>query len=144
MAPLWHRAAIIIVRSARTFLAVKGCQKLRILECGQMPNVMVALPKTGGALCSIKLSYTFASAPCLEMTHFALASTWSIQSGWSHVCYNREIVLSRPSDHHFRSVCLSVCLSVCTCRVFLSRLWSDFDQTRTRVIRLDLVVSRRI
>jgi len=22
------------------------------LECGQMPNVMVALPKTGGALCS--------------------------------------------------------------------------------------------
>jgi len=24
----------------------------RELECGQMPNVMVALPKTGGALCS--------------------------------------------------------------------------------------------
>jgi len=22
------------------------------LECGQMPNVMVALPNTGGALCS--------------------------------------------------------------------------------------------
>jgi len=35
---------------------------------------------------------------------------------------------SRPSDHYFRSVCLSVCL----CRVFLSCLWSDFDQTRTR------------
>jgi len=30
---------------------------------------------------------------------------------------------SRPSDHYFRSVCLFVCL----CRVFLSRLWSDFD-----------------
>ena len=33
---------------------------------------------------------------------------------------------SRPSDHYFRSVCLSVCLfvclSVCLCRVFLSRL----------------------
>jgi len=37
---------------------------------------------------------------------------------------------SRPSDHYFCSVCLSVCL----CRVFLSRLWSDFDQIRTHVI----------
>jgi len=55
---------------------------------------------------------------------------------------------SRPSDHYFRSVCwfvcLSVCLFVCLCRVFLSRLWSDFDQTRTYVICLGLVVSRRI
>jgi len=25
------------------------------------------------------------------------------------------------------SVCLYVCLFVCLCRVFLSRLWSDFD-----------------
>jgi len=47
---------------------------------------------------------------------------------------------SPPSDHYFRSVCLSVCL----CRVFLSRLWSDFDQTRTYVICLGLVVSPRI
>ena len=39
---------------------------------------------------------------------------------------------SRSSDHYFRSVCLSVCL----CKVFLSRLWSDFDQTRTYVICL--------
>jgi len=28
-------------------------------------------------------------------------------------------------------VCLSVCLFVCLCRVFLSCLWSDFDQTMT-------------
>jgi len=35
---------------------------------------------------------------------------------------------SRPNDHYFHSVCLSVCL----CRVFLSRLRSDLDQTRTR------------
>jgi len=35
-------------------------------------------------------------------------------------------------------VCLSVCLSVCLCRVFLSRLWSDFDQTRKYVICLGL------
>jgi len=36
---------------------------------------------------------------------------------------------SRPSDHYFRSVL--VYLAVCLCRVFLSRLWSDFDQTTT-------------
>jgi len=41
---------------------------------------------------------------------------------------------SRPNDHYFRSVCLTVCL----CRVFLSRLWSDFDQTRIYVICLGL------
>jgi len=41
---------------------------------------------------------------------------------------------SRPSDHYFCSVCSSVCL----CRVFLSRLWSDFDQTRTHVMCLGL------
>jgi len=45
-----------------------------------------------------------------------------------------NLIGSRPSDHYFRSVCLSVCL----CRVFLSRLWSDFDQTRTYVICLGL------
>ena len=40
------------------------------------------------------------------------------------------------------SVGLSVCLFVCA--VFLSRLCSDFDQTRTYVICLGLVVSPRI
>jgi len=33
---------------------------------------------------------------------------------------------------------VSVCLSVCLCRVFRSRLWSDFDQTWTYVICLGL------
>jgi len=32
----------------------------------------------------------------------------------------------------------SVCLFVCLCRVFVSCLWSDFDQTRRYVICLDL------
>jgi len=57
------------------------------------------------------------------------------------------IIGSRPSDHYFRSVCLSVCLFVCLfvcARVFLSRLRSDLDQTRTYVICLGLVVSPRI
>jgi len=36
---------------------------------------------------------------------------------------------------------VSVCLSVCLCRVFLSRLWSDLDQTRTHVTRPGFVVS---
>jgi len=39
---------------------------------------------------------------------------------------------------------VSVCLFVCLCRVFLSCLWSDFDQTWTYVICLGLVVSPRI
>jgi len=41
---------------------------------------------------------------------------------------------SRPIDHYFRRVCLFVCL----CRVFLSRLWSDLDQTRIHVTCLGL------
>ena len=41
-------------------------------------------------------------------------------------------------------VCLLVCLSVCLCRVFLSRLRSDLDQTRTHVTCPGLVVSPRI
>jgi len=36
---------------------------------------------------------------------------------------------------------VSVCLSVCLCRVFLSRLRSDLDQTRTHVTCPGLVVS---
>ena len=30
----------------------RGKEKKEELECGQMPNVMVALPNIGGALCS--------------------------------------------------------------------------------------------
>ena len=64
-----------------------------------------------------------------------------------YLSYGLSLVFgSRPSDHYFRSVlvCLSVCLFVCLCRVFLSRLWSDFDQTRPYVICLGLVVSAGI
>jgi len=31
---------------------MRGTKKKKELECGPMPNVIVALPNTGGALCS--------------------------------------------------------------------------------------------
>jgi len=56
-----------------------------------------------------------------------------------HLVFNIQFYFgSRPSDHYFRSVCWFVRLSVCLCRVFLSRLWSDFDQTWTYVVCLGL------
>jgi len=46
-----------------------------------------------------------------------------------HTKYVRGLLVgSRPSDHYFHSVCWFV---VCLCGVFLSRLWSGFDQTKT-------------
>ena len=67
---------------------------------------------------------------------------FSYPAGFTGDVYDFEFNLigSRPSDHYFRSVCLSVCL----CRVFLSRLRSDLDQTRIHVICPGLVVSPRI
>jgi len=90
----------------------------------------------------------------LQLYHISCTSVHGeLLSEW--VKYNQNLVIhsligSRPSDHYFRSVCwfvcLSVCLSVCffLCRVFLSRLWSDFDQTWAYVICLGLVVFPRI
>jgi len=79
---------------------------------------------------------------CLNM-HDLQCLIPTCNSNFSH--YLQFVVLyvgSWPSDHYFHSVCLSVCsfvcLSVCLCRVFLSRLWSDFDQTRTYVMCLGL------
>ena len=71
---------------------------------------------------------------CLQNQHD------SAQTEVSTVTFIHRSLGSRPSDHYLRSVCLSVCL----CRVFLSRLWADFDQTWTHVICLGLVVSPRI
>jgi len=37
---------------------IKNLTKISLkLECGPMPNVMVALPNTGGALCSMPPSF---------------------------------------------------------------------------------------
>jgi len=55
------------------------------------------------------------------------------------MCYSQSILVHGQVTIIF---VVSVCLFVCA--VFLSRLWSDFDQTRTHVICLRLVVSPRI
>jgi len=39
-------------------------QSKKKLECGPMPNVMVALPNIGGALCSMPQSLADSGMPC--------------------------------------------------------------------------------
>jgi len=87
--------------------------------------IYVVLATTAGTRLSVILAF-FVNMVCRTFCH---------KTFLFHIGY-----FSRPSDHYFCSVCLSVCL----CRVFLSRLWSDFDQTRTYVMCLGLVVSPRI
>jgi len=72
----------------------------------------------------------------LSMYGVHSGATWRVPLN----CPCAALFGSRPSDHYFRSVCLFVCL----CRVFLSRLPSDLDQTRTHVTCPGLVVSPRI
>jgi len=67
----------------------------------------------------------FMAAPRSRCGHYIFA-LWFLSS-----------IGSRPSDHHFRSVCWFVCLFDCA-EFFFSRLWSDFHQTRTYVICLGL------
>jgi len=50
--------------SRRQAQALSRCSTLK-LECGPMPNVMAALPNTGGALCSTPLSLADA-VPTIE------------------------------------------------------------------------------
>jgi len=62
----------------------------------------------------------------------------------SQMCY-LLVFGSRPSDHYFRSVCLSVCLFVCLfVQSFFQPSSTDLDQTRTHVTCPGLVVSPRI
>ena len=74
---------------------------------------------------------------------------WALFSSILFLALKKSSLLfgSRPSDHYFCSVCLFVFLSICLfvlCRVFLSRLRSDLDQTRTHITCLGVVVSPRI
>ena len=73
---------------------------------------------------------------CLQTLGGVISADLLWETHLLHFLVHGQVTI-RP---YFRSVCLSVCL----CRVFLSRLWSDFDQTRSYVICLGLVVSRRI
>ena len=54
----------------------------KILQCGPMPNVMVALPNIGGALCSTpqSLDRAHAQVPCSNATKIREPKTWRMQS----------------------------------------------------------------
>ena len=43
---------LMSVNPQKSFNSVTPLLKLERLECGPMPNLMVALPNVGGALCS--------------------------------------------------------------------------------------------
>jgi len=48
---------------------LKGFHKVKMkLECGPMPNLMVALPNIGGALCSMPQSVADAVLDCRAVT----------------------------------------------------------------------------
>jgi len=48
---------LILNKINKNMAAMTNVKKLRInLECGPMPNVMVAVPNIGGALCSMPQS----------------------------------------------------------------------------------------
>ena len=70
-----------------------------ILECGSMPNVMVALPNIGGALCSTPQSLADAPTRCRAVTLPKRETSWNLQGcpkwsnrsqplvGWSSLYY---------------------------------------------------------
>jgi len=77
-------------------------------------------------------------APCYESRGYLLLVTvnHAVRLREHYVYYGS----CEPADMRARQLVhgqvtiifvVSVCLSVCLCRVFLSRLWSDFDETWT-------------
>ena len=119
-------------------------------------NILQSLPTQNGGKQLVWRNYVTVTL-CIYHAQVCMSH---LHAAFNVIVWVNPLVGSRPSDHYFRSVCLSkwpiMCLvdvkpyftslhlSVCLCRVFLSRLWSDFDQTRTHVICLGLVVSPRI
>jgi len=59
-------------------------------------------------------------------------------------CLKLTFIGSRPSDHYFRSDCLSVCLSVCLFVQSFSQPSDPISIKLGQVICLGLVVSLRI
>jgi len=102
------------------------------------------------------LRYNIMYVYCLGFAHIAVYCVYYVIVQVQTVCHTccttvwllknySQRIGSRPSDHYFRSVCLSVCLFVCLLvQSFSQPSLSDFDQTWTYVICLGLVVSRRI
>ena len=54
----WHQGLLptIVLMHNLGLYDTEGLQQQQQLECGPMPNVMVALPNIGGALCSMMQS----------------------------------------------------------------------------------------
>ena len=83
--------------------------------------------------------------PCQHLiTQFLQAgySSWrppTVSKHWRQSCRSMDSKLLVHGQ-----VTIIFVVSVCLCRVFLSRLWSDFDHTRTHVICLGLVAYPRI
>ena len=50
---------MLVIANLFSYMYAKNYQKL---QCGPMPNVMAALPNTGGALCSMSQSLADAHA----------------------------------------------------------------------------------
>jgi len=53
--------------------------QLKKLECGPMPNTMVALPNTGGALCSTPQSLADAHYRCRAVMLPRRETSWNLQ-----------------------------------------------------------------
>ena len=77
-----------------------------------------------------------------DATHSDSLAIW--RKGTRAVMWNQTIAIQLVHSQVTIIFVVSVSLSVCLWRVFLSCLWSDFDQTRTYVICLGLVVCPRL
>jgi len=83
------------------------------LECGPMPIVMDAQPNIGGAVCKSSVIPFRVPRRKVWLTPAAGVPAVTLPI-YENARLGRNIVFgSRPSDHYFRSVCLSVCLFDC-------------------------------
>ena len=110
-------------RQLNTIAPLRGCVSVCLcLCCHPAPRVCLCLP-----------------LPVLSPRSEGVSLSASVCSAFVYLLVHGQVTII-----FVVSVGLSVCLFVCLCRVFLSRLWSDFDQTNTYVICLGLIVSPRI
>ena len=120
-----------------------------ICLCSVVRYCVAVLPKFEVTVDLTSYYLLFLNAPSLQKNlHATVTAKWAW--GYSPICilcYMCQVTWSTNMLVHGQVTIIfvvSVCLSVWLCRVFFSRLWSDFDKTRTCVICLGLVVSPRI